>query len=36
LFDVAVRKAGIAGNSPNLSTAAFQRPAGNQLSLFPE
>jgi len=36
LFDVAVRKAGIAGNRPNLSTAAFQRPAGNQLSLFAE
>jgi DNA repair photolyase len=36
LFDVAVRKAGIAGKSPNLSTAAFRRPAGAQLSLFAE
>jgi len=36
LFHVAVRKAGIAGNSPNLSTAAFRRPAGGQLSLFAE
>jgi DNA repair photolyase len=36
LFEVAVRKAGIAGNSPNLSTAAFRRPAGDQLSLFGE
>jgi len=36
LFDVAVRKAGIAGKSPNLSAAAFRRPAGAQLSLFAE
>ena len=36
LFDVAVRKAGIAGNRPDLSTAAFRRPAGSQLSLFTE
>lgn len=36
LFDVAVRKAGIEGNSPNLSVAAFRRPAGAQLSLFAE
>jgi DNA repair photolyase len=34
LFDVSLRKAGIAGNSPNLSAAAFRRPAGTQLSLF--
>jgi DNA repair photolyase len=34
LFDVACRKAGIAGKSPNLSTAAFRPPAGKQLSLF--
>lgn len=34
MFDVAARKAGIAGNAPELSTAAFCRPAGNQLSLF--
>ena len=34
MFDVAARKAGIAGNAPELSTAAFRRPAGNQLSLF--
>jgi DNA repair photolyase len=36
LFDVAVRKAGIEGKSPNLSAAAFRRPAGTQLSLFAE
>ena len=36
LFDVAVRKAGIAGNSPNLSSAAFRRSGGTQLSLFGE
>jgi DNA repair photolyase len=36
LFDVAVRKARIKGNSPNLSTAAFRRPSGTQLSLFSE
>lgn len=34
LFDVACRKAGIAGKSPGLSTAAFRPPAGKQLSLF--
>jgi DNA repair photolyase len=36
LFNVAVRKAGIEGKSPNLSTAAFRRPAGTQLALFAE
>lgn len=36
LFDVAVRKAGIEGNSPNLSTETFRRPGGRQLSLFAE
>ncbi len=36
LFDVAVRKAGIEGHSPNLSAAAFRRPGGAQLSLFAE
>jgi DNA repair photolyase len=36
LFDVSLRKAGIAGNSPNLSAAAFRPPAGDQLSLFAE
>jgi DNA repair photolyase len=34
LFEVACRKAGIQGRRPNLSTAAFRRPAGQQLSLF--
>jgi hypothetical protein len=34
MFDVTCRKAGIAGESPTLSTAAFRRPAANQLSLF--
>jgi len=33
-FDVACRKAGIVGNWPRLSTAAFRRPQGAQLSLF--
>lgn len=36
LFDVAVRKAGIEGNSLNLSAAAFRRPGAAQLSLFAE
>jgi len=36
LFDVSLRKAGIAGKTPNLSAAAFRRPAGNQLLLFVE
>jgi DNA repair photolyase len=34
LFKVARRKAGIEGNRPNLSTAAFRRVEKNQLSLF--
>ncbi len=34
LFDVACRKAGVLGNSPDLSTAAFRPLAGKQLSLF--
>src|SRR5712675_147545 len=34
LFDVACRKAGIAGKSPDLSTAAFRPAMGKQLSLF--
>jgi DNA repair photolyase len=33
-FDVACRKAGIAGNWPRLSTASFRRPQGAQLSLL--
>jgi DNA repair photolyase len=33
-FDVACRKAGIAGNWPHLSTASFRRPQGAQLSLL--
>jgi DNA repair photolyase len=33
MFDVACRKAGIAGNELNLSTAAFRRPGGLQLDL---
>jgi len=32
-FDVACRKAGIAGNWPSLSTASFRRPQGAQLAL---
>jgi DNA repair photolyase len=36
LFDASLRKAGIAGKTPNLSAAAFRRPAGNQLLLFVE
>jgi len=35
LFDVARRKAGLGGSSPALSVAAFRRPPGRQLSLFP-
>ena len=35
LFEVACRKAGLAGSSPPLSVAAFRRPLGRQLSLFP-
>jgi DNA repair photolyase len=34
MFTVACRKAGIEGNRPKLSTAAFRRPPGRQLSLF--
>lgn len=34
LFDVARKKAGITAAGPRLSTAAFRRPGGNQLSLF--
>ena len=34
LFDVACRKAGIAGNSPDLSIASFRRSGHEQLSLF--
>jgi DNA repair photolyase len=34
LFDVARRKAGIANESGELSTAAFRRAGGEQLSLF--
>jgi DNA repair photolyase len=34
LFKVARRKAGIEGNSPNLSTASFKRPGGKQLELI--
>ena len=34
LFDVACRKAGIAGNRLELSTAAFRRPAKDQFELF--
>ena len=34
LFSVACTKANIAGHSPRLSTAAFRRAGGSQLSLF--
>ncbi|MBI5092502.1 MAG: PA0069 family radical SAM protein [Candidatus Hydrogenedentes bacterium] len=34
LFAVAQRKAGLEGPGPTLSTAAFKRPGGSQLSLF--
>ena len=34
LFAVACRQAGIGGEAPQLSTAAFRRPAGRQLTLF--
>ena len=34
MFDVARRKAGFADDFPDLSTAAFRRPGGAQLSLF--
>jgi DNA repair photolyase len=34
LFTLACRRAGIRGRGPSLSTAAFHRPTGAQLSLF--
>jgi DNA repair photolyase len=34
LFEVACRRAGIAGNGPQLSAAGFRRPSGRQLTLF--
>lgn len=34
LFDVARRKAGLAGHGPELSATAFRRPGGAQLCLF--
>ncbi|MBI2881116.1 MAG: PA0069 family radical SAM protein [Candidatus Tectomicrobia bacterium] len=34
LFRVACRRAGVEGRCPALSTAAFRRPCGDQLSLF--
>ncbi|HKA22741.1 MAG TPA: PA0069 family radical SAM protein [Blastocatellia bacterium] len=34
MFKLACRKAGLNGNGPELSTAAFRRPEGPQLSLF--
>ncbi|MBI1853304.1 MAG: PA0069 family radical SAM protein [Planctomycetes bacterium] len=34
LFEIACRKAGLADRGPELSTAAFRRPTGGQLSLF--
>lgn len=34
LFAASCRKAGILGRHPELSTAAFRRPAGSQLSFF--
>ena len=34
MFDVACRRAGIADNHLQLSTAAFRRPGGEQLVLF--
>ena len=33
MFEVARRKAGLDGDAPELSTAAFRRPAGAQLGL---
>ena len=35
LFEVARRRAGLEGERPSLSTAAFRRPPEPQLSLFP-
>ncbi len=34
LFDVARRKVGLAEHGPELSTAAFRRPTGQQIGLF--
>jgi DNA repair photolyase len=34
LFALACRQAGLGGKSPRLSTTAFRRPAGPQLTLF--
>jgi hypothetical protein len=34
MFKVARRKAGIPSDGAELSTAAFRRPGGSQLSLF--
>jgi len=34
MFEVACRKAGIAGRSPHLSTATFRRPSGKQMEMF--
>jgi DNA repair photolyase len=34
LFELVCRKAGISGNGPELSTAAFRRPGGEQRTLF--
>jgi DNA repair photolyase len=36
IFEVAARKAGVFGNTPELSTDAFRRVEGRQLSLFDE
>ncbi len=36
LFEVSLRKAGLARRRTGLSTAAFRAPGGEQLSLFPE
>lgn len=35
-FDTARRRAGLAAEAPPLSTAAFRRPSGDQLTLFDE
>jgi DNA repair photolyase len=35
LFDVSCRRAGLTTHGPTLSTAAFRRPPGAQLELFP-
>ena len=34
MFSAACRTAGLTGDRPNLSTAAFRRPSGSQLGLF--